>query len=230
MNKPASSKGTGRGDDAGSRPQYYSRDFWIKENLSYAGPHFRLEKSARIVNRIARGKECALLDVGCGPATLAQLLRDNIRYYGIDIAIQNPAPNLIQANLLESPVKFGDKNFEIVLAQGFFEYIGDFQEQKLAEIARLLKADGTFIVSYVNFGHRNVHIYWPYSNVQPVGDFRMSLGRCFKIERSFPVSHNWNHSEPARRPVKAVNMYLNANIPFISPLLAVEYFFICSAR
>jgi hypothetical protein len=37
--------------------EYYKRDFWIKENLNYAKPHFRLEKAARVVNRIAGGKE-----------------------------------------------------------------------------------------------------------------------------------------------------------------------------
>jgi hypothetical protein len=58
--------------------EYYKRDFWIKENLNYAKPHFRLEKAARVVNRIAGGKECDLLDVGCGPAALMHLLHHDI--------------------------------------------------------------------------------------------------------------------------------------------------------
>lgn len=45
--------------------QVYKRDFWSKENLKFAQPHFRLEKAARIVNKVAQGKECDLLDVGC---------------------------------------------------------------------------------------------------------------------------------------------------------------------
>jgi SAM-dependent methyltransferase len=208
--------------------RYYKRDFWSKENLKFVRPHFRLEKSARIVNKIARGKECDLLDVGCGPATLMRLLRDNVHYYGIDIAIHDPAPNLVEADFLEVPIKFGDRKFDIILAQGVFEYVGKFQSQKFGEIRELLNQDGRFIVSYVNFGHRNREIYWPYSNVQSFAEFRTSLSRDFNIERFFPTSHNWNHGQPNRQLVKAANLHLNINIPIISPILAVEYFFICS--
>ena len=208
----------------------YKKDFWGNENLKYNRPHYRLEKSARIINRIARDKECMLLDVGCGPAALMRLLRPNIQYYGIDIAIHNPAPNMIEADFLETPISFGDKRFDIIIAQGVFEYVGKCQDQKFAEIAELLNDDGLFIVSYVNFAHRDKKIYWPYSNVQSIDDFRQNLAYYFKVQRSFPTSHNWHHLEPSRRFVKAPNMYINVNIPFIGRALAVEYFFICSSR
>ena len=81
------------GDSSGNR--LYKKDLWSKENLKYSRPHYRLEKSARIINRLARAKEfIMLLDVGCGPAALMPLLRPNIQYYGIDIAIHDPFPNL----------------------------------------------------------------------------------------------------------------------------------------
>jgi SAM-dependent methyltransferase len=208
----------------------YKKDFWGNENLKYSRPHYRLEKSARIINRLARDKECTLLDVGCGPAALMRLLRPNIQYYGIDIAIQDPAPNLIETDFLETPISFGDKRFDIIIAQGVFEYVGNFQAEKFAEIATLLNDNGLFIVSYVNFAHRDKNIYWPYSNVRAIDDFRQSLAHYFKIQRFFPTSHNWHHLEPSRRLVKTPNMYINVNIPFISSALAVEYFFICSRR
>jgi SAM-dependent methyltransferase len=208
----------------------YKKDFWSQENLKYSKPHHRLEKSARIINRLARGRECTLLDVGCGPATLMSLLRPNIQYHGIDIAIHADAPNLVEADFLDAPIKFGDKPFDIVVAQGVFEYVGDFQARKFAEISQLLNDDGVFIVSYVNFGHRGRNIYWPYSNVQELGDFRQHLARYFVIQRFFPTSHNWHHLEPSRRLVRKANMYLNIDIPFVSRVLAVEYFFVCSKR
>ena len=208
----------------------YKRGFWGRENLKYSASHYRLEKSARIINRLARSRRCTLLDVGCGPATLMSALRSNIQYYGIDIAIHDPAPNLIEADFLETPIRFGDKRFDLVIAQGVFEYVGSSQAQKFAEIAKILKDAGVFIVSYVNFGHRNRNIYWPYSNVQPLNDFRQSLAQHFEIRRSFPTSHNWNHSEPSRKLIKAGNMHININIPVISRVLAVEYFFICTSR
>ena len=208
----------------------HKKEFWIKENLKYNRPHYRLEKSARIINRLARGKRYTLLDVGCGPATLMPLLRPNIQYYGIDIAIRDPAPNLIEADFLESPIQFDGKRFDIVIAQGVFEYVGEFQSQKFAEIAQLLNEGGIFVVSYVNFDHRKRDIYWPYSNVQPFNEFRRSLAEHFEIRRFFPTSYNWNHWEPNRRLLRAANMHINVYIPIIGPVLAVEYFLICSAR
>ena len=226
MNDPAGGESLVPKESTGNT--LYKKDFWSKENLQYSRPHYRLEKSARIVNRLARGKKLALLDVGCGPAALMPLLRSNIEYYGIDIAIHDPAPNLIEADLANTPIRFGDKRFDIVIAQGFFEYIGTFQAQKFTEISQLLNDGGIFIVSYVNFGHRNRDIYWPYSNVQALNDFRQSLAQYFEIKRSFPTSYNWHHSEPNRKLIKAANRYIsNINFPFIGPVLAVEYFFIC---
>ena len=217
-------------DDADSAVTYHKKDLWKGENANYSRPHYRLEKAARIVNRISAGKTVLLLDVGCGPAALAGLLEPNIKYYGVDIAIHAQAPNLLEVDLMESPIKFADNRFDIVIAQGFFEYAGEFQDQKFAEIAQVLREDGTFIVSYVNFGHRDKFIYELYNNVKPIAEFRASLARHFTVRKSFPTSHNWRHFEPNRKLVKAVNMHFNANVPFVSPLLVVEYFFICSRR
>jgi SAM-dependent methyltransferase len=209
---------------------YYKKDFWIEENLNYAKPHFRLEKVARMINRIARGKELDLLDVGCGPAILMRLLQDNIKYYGIDIAIHNPATNLLETDFLQTPIKFGDKRFDIVLAQGVFEYVGSHQSQKFSEIRQLLKENGIFISSYVNFNHRHRFIYPPYNNVQSFDDFRKSLGRFFHITSVIPTSQRWYQKEPLTRFTKAIHMHMNVTIPFITRQFAVEYLFVCSPR
>jgi SAM-dependent methyltransferase len=211
-----------------TKGKLYKRDFWITENLRYAKPHFRLAKSARIINSLAQGRECSLLDVGCGPATLMHLMRENIHYHGIDIAIQSPGPNLRQIDLTQQPIAFEDQAFDIVIAQGFFEYVADQQDQKFAEIAGLLKQDGKFVATYVNFAHRDRQIYWPYSNIQSIGDFRTALARRFHIDRSFPTSYNWHHSEPNRWFLRQSQMRLKLNVPVVGPSLAVEYFFICS--
>src|SRR5580693_8966805 len=101
-------------DGSGGSARYHKRDFWSKENLKFAQSHFRMEKAARMINAMTRGEESNLLDVGCGPAALRDLLDENIQYYGIDIAIHDPAPNLIEADLLNAPIKFGDMLFDIV--------------------------------------------------------------------------------------------------------------------
>ena len=88
--------------------ELYKKDFWRDENRRYTRPHYRLEKAARLVNKIAGDKPASLLDVGCGPATLRSYIRPTIDYHGIDIAIHNPAPYLLEADLIEAPIRFGD--------------------------------------------------------------------------------------------------------------------------
>ena len=110
--------------------RYHKRDFRADENLKYAEPHFRMRKVAREVRRIARGRECDLLDVGCGPGTLARLMPPGVRYHGVDIAIPAPAPNLIEMDIIEEPVSFRGQTFDVIVAQGLFEYAGEFQANR----------------------------------------------------------------------------------------------------
>lgn len=230
MYKPAEGQDVIPEDGTGDTHRHHKKDFWSKENLNFSQPHVRHEKAAQIISRLAGGKECALLDVGCGPAALMRLLPSNVQYYGIDIAIPNPAPNLIEADLLEAPIRFSNKRFDIIAALGVFEYVEDSQSQKFAEITQLLNEDGKFIVSYWNFGHRKKVVSRAFSNVQSLDDFRRSVASHFNIDKSYPVSHNWKHCWPGRRLNRTINMQVNMNIPFISPILAVEYFFVCSQR
>jgi SAM-dependent methyltransferase len=208
----------------------YKRDFWINENQKHIPAHYRLQKSARVINAIAGGEARDLLDVGCGPATLMHLLRPNVRYYGIDIAIHDPGPNLIEADILQEPISFGGRTFDIVTALGVFEYVGGCQDQKLSEIAQLLSRRGRFVLTYTNFGHRDKRVFEAFSNVQPVENFRQSVARHFTIDRCFPTSYNWHGGQPARTLLKAANMRVTANVPLVGRRLAVEYFFVCSSR
>jgi SAM-dependent methyltransferase len=210
--------------------KYYRRDFWSKENLKFSQPHYRMEKAVRIINKVAGGRERDLLDIGCGPAALRYLLPPAIHYHGIDMAIQEPAPNLLEADIVRTPIEFAGQKFDIIIAQGLFEYVPEVQVQKFSEIAEILRPGGTFIVTYWNYAHRNPKVYHAHSNVQPFGDFRRDLERHFSVDRFFPASHNWYHGSPSMRFNKALNMRINMNIPVISPLLGVEYFVICSPR
>jgi SAM-dependent methyltransferase len=203
------------------------REFWLDENRKYAKPHHRMLKVSRIVNQLAAGREYRLLDVGCGPATLERLLQPNVRYYGVDIALQEPSPNLSECDFLQEQIRSEHAPFDLVVAQGVFEYMADRQEPKLAEIADLLSSGGRFIVSYVNFGHRRPYRYWLYSNVQTIEQFQKSLSEYFVIEKQIPTAHNWNGSEPTRWYVRRPNMYLNLNVPLVTRKLAVEYLFVC---
>src|SRR5215471_16910849 len=209
-------------------PIYYKKEFWQTENLKYIVPHFRLEKAARLINRIAGRNECDLLDLGCGPAALRDLLQPNIRYHGIDIALQHPGPQFREMDFVETPIRFDNRRFDLVIAQGVFEYIGSVQEQKFAEIRDMLRGKGRFVVTYVNFDNCRRQIYWPYNNVRSFDDFYSSLARSFRVERYFPTSHRWHHDEPRRPIIKILQRHVNINIPMVSRRFAVEYFFVCS--
>ena len=177
---------------------YNKRDFWIRENLQYAEPNFRLRKCARLVNEETQGRRCDLLDVGCGPASLRKQLGSNINYSGLDIAIHEPAPYLLETDFIRNQISFRNKRFDMVVALGVFEYMGGYQDQKFAEINKILNKDGKFIMSYINFRHFRRKIYPIYNNIRSIGEITKSLQMVFHVEKCFPVSHHWR--QPAATP------------------------------
>lgn len=212
--------------------EFRAKDFWRKENLRYSQVHFRLEKCARIVNKLADGRECDLLDIGCGPATLAKLLEENIHYYGMDIAIQDPAPNLVEMDLAQNEIRFGTRTFDIAVVGGVFEYLGSLQRRKLAEIHVILNPNGKFVVTFLNFNHINDKRYDDsvYNNIQSIQEFKRDLEDFFHVDSWFTCSLNWHRSQPSREFLRKIEMPLAFNIPILSHLLAVDYLFICSQK
>src|ERR1017187_257602 len=103
---------------------YRNKDYWIVENAQYAEPSFRLRKCARFVNQLAKGRALSLLDVGCGPAALRPLLDPTISYYGLDLAIHDPASYLREADFVKNKIAFDERRFDFIVAMGFFEYMG----------------------------------------------------------------------------------------------------------
>lgn len=210
---------------------FLGRDYWLNNSDFYKQPYVRLQKCANLVNSLAQGRPCDLLDVGCGPATLAQLLDDNIHYYGVDIAIHTPGPNFLEMDITINAIKFGNMIFDLSVAAGLFEYLGRCQQQKLSEINRLLKPNGKFITTYTNFSHvRMPAEHPPYNNVMSIRKFKMGLEEYFHIDKFFPSSHNRANLEPRREWFKKIQMPINFNIPIFGPLFAVNYIFICSPK
>lgn len=206
------------------------REFWFTENLRYSAPHYRLCRIAGIVNAIARGSECDLLDVGCGPAALARLLDRNIRYFGIDIAIHQPAPNLFEADVVDGGLSGLGRTFDIVVASGFFEYVGGMESRIFNDIREVLRPAGTFVVSYINFEHIHRIVTSAYSNVRTIRAFRDTLTRVFEVTRCFPVSYNWRGTAPRRPLLQKLEMHFDVDVPVAGRFLGVEYVFLCSHR
>ena len=208
--------------------EFRGRDYWIVENTLYVEPSFRLRKCARLIGQMSGNRPRNLLDVGCGPGALRGLLKPNIRYYGIDIAIHQPAPYFREVDTAREGIAFDDQRFDFVVAMGFFEYMGGRQKVKFEEIRSILKPGGKFILSYINFGHYDRKVWPNYNNVQSPAEMKEALGEHFTIERCFPASHHWRQKQPGKFSLQTVQMHINANIPVLSPMFAVEYFFVCS--
>lgn len=207
---------------------FRNRDYWIVENAQYAEASFRLKKCAAFINKMAGIRPCTLLDVGCGPAALRPLLLQNIDYCGIDIAIRQPAPYLREFDIAQEPIAFEDGRFDFVTALGFFEYMGQKEGVKFLEIRKVLKEDGKFILSYINFGHFRRRVWPNYNNIQSVAEIKKALREYYRVDTYFPASHHWRQKQPGKYSMRPLQMLVNFNIPILSPMLAVEYFFICS--
>jgi|SRR5579859_2231550 len=210
--------------------EYRSKEYWIVENAQYAEPSFRLKKCARVVNQLANGRPSSLLDVGCGPAALRRLLDSNVSYYGLDLAIHEQADYLREADFVKKKIAFDDRRFDFVTAMGFFEYMGQNQNQKFEEIGQILNENGKFIMSYINFGHYRRQIWPNYNNVQSIAEMSKAVEKVFRIEKRFPASHHWRQKQPGNNSLPAIQMHVNFDIPLFSSRLAVEYFFVCSHR
>jgi SAM-dependent methyltransferase len=209
---------------------YRGRDYWIVENQLYAEPSFRLRKCAKFVNQLAGQKRCTLLDVGCGPAALRPLLSRNVTYFGMDIAIQQPASYLRELDFSRNRIEFDGTRFDFVTAMGFFEYMGQQQNQKFEEIRDILNDDGKFIMTYINFGHYRRQVWPNYNNVQSIAEMTRSLEPYFHVDRRFPASHHWRQKQPGKNSLPGLQIHLNFNIPVFSNMFAVEYLFICSKK
>ena len=74
-------------------------------------------------------------------------------------ALVRPTKSLSETSVRSVRRKFKDKRFDIVVALGFFEYVGPHQDQKFVEISRILNRDGKFIMSYINFRHFRIPVF-----------------------------------------------------------------------
>jgi ubiquinone/menaquinone biosynthesis C-methylase UbiE len=100
-----------------------------------------------------------VLDIGCGPAIMAQDMLDrNCEFWGMDVSKEmirqgeerfsgNDKVHLSTgtAEVLEFP----DNTFDTVMSMGVIEFV-DNDQQALEEMMRVLKPDGTLIVAFMS--------------------------------------------------------------------------------
>lgn len=209
---------------------YQSRGYWIEENLRYKHVYFRTVKIAHIINRLSRGKQCDLLDIGCGPETLSTLLEPNINYFGIDIAIHSPKQNLIELDIVHNPIEFREKSFDFVVAAGLFEYLGDQYEKKYSEIQRLLKPGGKFIVTYMNMKHCTKPYFPTWNYITSIERFKADLRKYFHVYHSFPSYYSNQPGDLTGSMIRKLQLHLNVNIPLLADKYGVNYIYITGPK
>ena len=119
-----------------------------------AQKHIALEQLPRRLKRV--------LDVGCGPAVMAEKLLERARgYWGIDLSAQMIAHGC--ARMATHPLRsrchlgvgdaeamsFGDGFFDAVVSLGMIEYLPSY-ERALAEMFRVLRPGGVAVLAVPN--------------------------------------------------------------------------------
>jgi len=170
-------------------------DYWAVETQKYRLPHRRLKRLAGELNRLPLAAG-TVLDLGCGPGTLGQLLdRTRLTYFGVDVF---PQPNFAgrygQFDLeggTWSDFPFTEK-FDAVVLSGVMEYLSAKRVGELLSFIKehLLKSDGIVIASYTNFEHYtrqplNYHPAW--LAIWPSDQLANLFAQVgFRVERKYP--------------------------------------------
>lgn len=208
---------------------FYTKQYWIKENYKYKNVHFRLERVANIIN--AKSKRSAdLLDIGCGTATLSTILREDINYFGIDIAPHSNEPNIRELDIANSVIQFDERKFDVIVVSGLFEYLGEKHVEKMKEISNILKDRGIFIVTFSNMEHIKKPNYPSWNNFDSISVFKGNLEKHFQVMNYFPAYHNIKYTEITNGIGKKLAHKINFNIPTISNRWGIDFIFICTKK
>jgi 2-polyprenyl-3-methyl-5-hydroxy-6-metoxy-1,4-benzoquinol methylase len=92
-----------------------------------------------------------ILDVGCGDMYLSTILPE-YEWVGIDIAPDVSNMKAIKQDLMVPPYPFPDKTFDAVVCSEVLEHVWDLRVVN-AEVKRLLKPNGVYLMSTPNFDH-----------------------------------------------------------------------------
>lgn len=155
-----------RNEDTG-RPVRWSaevvRQHWNRRASAFNNLHPRLHVIRALLDSIPI-RITSVLDVGCGPGTLKQLMPEGVEYFGVDIATDaisaaGDPEHFAVEDLEVAPRAFGDRTFDVVICSGIFEYIHD-RDQFLAFLHRKTTAGGHLVLSQTNHQHYRDGLDW----------------------------------------------------------------------
>jgi SAM-dependent methyltransferase len=133
-----------------------SAAYWEKRGLDFKKIHRRLLLIRSMFDMIPR-LVASVLDVGCGPAILRELLPRHVEYFGVDFApaiieAMNDPEHFEVADLNVDARCFGSRRFDLVICSGIFEYVHD-ADGFLRFLETKAQPDGYLIFTYTNRQH-----------------------------------------------------------------------------
>lgn len=137
------------------RAKAYAHEYLGENPLA----HFfntRIRRVSELLTGFHQGK---VLDIGCGPAVVANIFWDKpIEYHGVDISeamievcresFGNSPQFTFSIQEIET-LGFADASFDVVLCLGVLEYVLD-EPAAIREVARVLKPGGILIATMLN--------------------------------------------------------------------------------
>jgi SAM-dependent methyltransferase len=183
----------------------YKGDYHIDLDPNWPYLPVYLEK-ARVVKSFldAQAPTQKIIDLGCGEGLFVKEYRDRgLNIIGLDLNYE--ADHVVQGSILKTG--YPDASYDVVLSLDVIEHLTyDEQEEAIAEIARLVKPGGTFLMSIPNLGHIASRISFLFSGKllrtsspdrhpgdRPIGEYLKILAPYFKVKRrrgifpTFPI-------------------------------------------
>jgi ubiquinone/menaquinone biosynthesis C-methylase UbiE len=152
------------------------------ERETAEGYQFRVRRE-KVLALVGDGKN--VVDIASGPGVMVQALQD----MGCTVTCVDAAPEMIARAKEEFPdveavvgdayeLPFEDKRFDIATAMGLIEYLDD-ERRFLKEASRILKPEGTLIITFPNYAS-------PY---RAFNRLLLSVVRIFKGPKPDSVTH-----------------------------------------
>jgi len=166
------------------------------------------------------------LDVGCNHGELKEFLKPGLRYFGVDFR-GNVFKDFVLADLNRTSLPFKDKSFDAINCSAVMEHLF-YPLDLLREIKRVLKDDGTALISLPNDRGLNSRYYYVFGKIDDFDDsvfghhwrFSINTARSF-VEKEFQIIEEWAEFGP---------IFLTYLFFLKFKSLSTEWFMLCKKR
>lgn len=134
----------------------------------------------RLVDQKFSHKKVKILDLGCGDGVYESLLSETSRrqaeFFGLDISrdqLQKAKDLFKETRVLDTdsqPVPYKDNFFDIAICSEVLEHVF-YPEKIFAEIYRVLKPQGYFLITVPNFGALQIRLSTLFSGFSPLVNY-----------------------------------------------------------